>query len=221
VKLKARDDMRDAAASRLYVVGAPATQTSDADLVAAYQGGAEWASRAIWDRFSPFVRRLLARAMGPGQDVEDLVQEVFIRLYRTIPTLRDPSSLRNFMLTIVTRVVQTELRVRWFRRWLGLVDSGEMPDLEAQPADLEGRAAIERFYAILDSLSAKHRSAFVLRHVEGLELTDVASALNVSLATIKRWLQRAVQHVESEARRDPLLARYVSAEGSMVVLHGQ
>lgn len=220
MKLKVRDDMRDGAANRLYVVGSPNAETSDAELVAAYVAGAEWASRAIWDRFSPFVRRVLARAMGPGQDVEDLVQEAFIRLYRQMPTLRDPSSLRNFLLTIVTRVVQTELRVRWFRRWLGLVDSGELPELEAEPPDLEGRAAIERFYVILDGLSPKLRSAFILRHVEGLELTDVAAALSVSLATIKRWLQRAVQHVEAEARRDPLLARYVSTDGSMVVLRG-
>jgi RNA polymerase sigma-70 factor (ECF subfamily) len=58
-------------------------------------------------------------------------------------------------------------------------------------------------------MNAEARMAFVLRHVEGLELTEVAAALDVSLATAKRRLQHADKRLRAAAERDPLLANYV------------
>lgn len=209
---------------RLYLVppcvpSVPSTRT-DAELVSAFLRNAPGAPADIWERYYPFVRRVLFRSMGPGHDVDDLIQEVFLRLYRKLPTLRDHGSLKSFVLVITTRVVQTELRVRWLRRWLGLSDDGELPDRAAEAADLEAREALDRFYAILDRLSPKHRSAFVLRYIEGLELADVASAVDVSLATIKRWLPRISKRVFSQAKRDPLLSAYMRSEAPFVVVHG-
>jgi RNA polymerase sigma-70 factor (ECF subfamily) len=213
--------MAEGGGNRLYLVGSePLREAPEAELVAAFVRGDHRASAAIWDRYYPLVRRILARAVGPGQDVEDLVQEVFLRLYRKLETLRDPSSLKSFVLSITTRVIQTELRVRWFRRWLGLFDDGELPDSAAASEDLEAREALDRFYKILDKLSTKHRAAFVLRYVEGLELQDVANALGVSLATIKRWLPRVSKRVFAQAQRDPLLAAYIARGDSVVVVHG-
>jgi RNA polymerase sigma-70 factor (ECF subfamily) len=208
--------------NRLYLVGSePIRDMSDPELVAAFVRGDTRAPAELWDRFYPFVRRVLHRSVGPGQDVEDMVQEVFLRLYRKLPGLRDPASLRSFVLAIATRVVQGELRVRWFRRWLGLFDDGELPDRAAgDVADHEAREALDRFYKILDGMSPKYRAAFVLRYVEGLELVDVAQALGVSLATVKRWLPRVSKRVFSQAQRDPLLAAYISRDGPMVPAHG-
>jgi RNA polymerase sigma-70 factor (ECF subfamily) len=213
--------MPEGTVGHLYLVGPKvADELTDAELVAAFLRGEERASGLVWNRFYPFVRRILFRAVGPGQDVEDLVQEVFLRLYRKLPSLRDPASLKSFILAITSRVVQTELRVRWFRRWLGLFDDGDMPEHAADDTDLDAREALDRFYRILDSLNPKHRAAFVLRFVEGLELVDVAAALGVSLATIKRWLPRIAKRVFSQAQRDPLLAGYVMSANPSVVVHG-
>lgn len=216
--------MPEGAANRLYLVpGAPPQAPralDDGALVQAFLRGEGRASSEIWDRFHPLVRRILFRAVGPGHDVDDLAQEVFLRLYRKLPSLRDPGSLRSFVLAITTRVVQGELRVRWVRRWLGLFDDGEMPERPSDDADLEAREALDRFYRILDRLSPKHRAAFVLRYVEGLELADVADALDVSLATIKRWLPRISKRVFMQAERDPVLAPYLSPDGPLVVVHG-
>ena len=217
------DQNASSGGSRLYLVGSHALQdASDTDVFHAFVRGDLRAPAALWDRFFPLVRRVLARAVGPNQDVDDLAQEVFLRLYRKLPTLRDPGALKAFVLSITTRVILTELRVRWFRRWLGLFDDGELPDsAAADDSDLEAREALNRFYGILDGLNAKHRSAFVLRFVEGLELSDVASALGVSLATIKRWLPRISRRVFSQAQRDPVLAPYIIGHAEAgVVIHG-
>jgi RNA polymerase sigma-70 factor, ECF subfamily len=207
--------------SHLYLVtGSEAGPRRDADLVAGFLRGESAASAEIWQRCYPTVRRIAFRAMGPGQDLDDLIQEVFLRLYRKLPSLRDPSSLRAFALAITLRVVKGEQRMRWLKRWLGLFEDGRVPDRPAEGTDLEAREVLTRFYGILDGLSQKHRMAFVLRYVEGLELTEVAAALKISRATIKRWLPRIVRRVSAQAERDPLLAPYVNKDGSFVVKHG-
>jgi RNA polymerase sigma-70 factor, ECF subfamily len=199
-------------------------EPSDADLVAAYlrDDGGGWAAEAIWRRHAPLVRRMVARAVGPGVVIEDLVQEAFLRLYRKLPGLRDAGALPAFVVTVTTRVIQTELRARWVRRWLGLSASGELPDSAGSGADLEARAALARFYRLLDGLRPKQRTVFVLRHVEGMELTEVAAATGVSLATVKRWLPLIAGRIQRQACGDPLLARYVTARpgaGEMEVGH--
>ena len=182
----------------------------DEDLVAAFLDDRPGASAALWERCYPVVRRIVFRLGGPNLDADDVVQEVFIRLYRKLPDLRDPSSLQSFVLAITVRVVKGQQRLGWMRRWLGLWKDGEPPEGTAEDADLEAREAVARFYDILGRLSPKHRTAFVLRYVEELELGEVAGAIGVSLATVKRWLPRISRRVFSQARHDPMLASYLA-----------
>jgi RNA polymerase sigma-70 factor (ECF subfamily) len=205
--------MPEKGSGRLFLVNDVRAPHTDADLVAGYLRGEEWAAAALWDRFAPLVRRILFRAMGPGHDIEDLVQETFLRLYRKLPGLRETDALKSFVVTIATRVLQTELRSRWFRRWLGLSDDGAVPEQAAPGADLDARAALARFYGLLDRLAPQQRAAFVLRHIEGLELTEVSAALGVSLATIKRWLPRIHRRLHLQAARDPSLRQYLGDTG--------
>jgi RNA polymerase sigma-70 factor (ECF subfamily) len=201
-----------APAGHLRVVGAPDDATrEDVALVAAYLRHDPGASAALWERYYPLVRQVLARAIGPRHDVDDLVQEVFMRLFRKLGSLREPAALRAFVLTITARVVKSELRLRWLRRWLRLEGGDEMPEPAGAGADLDAREALARFYGILDRMGPAPRAAFVLRHVEGLELVDVAAALDVSLATVKRWLGRVAPRVLAQAARDPVLAAYLPA----------
>jgi RNA polymerase sigma-70 factor (ECF subfamily) len=73
-----------------------------------------------------------------------------------------------------------------------------------------GRAALERFYTVLDRLDVRDRTAFALRYIEGMAMNDVAAALGVSLATAKRSLAHAQRRVLLHVERDPLLADYLA-----------
>jgi RNA polymerase sigma-70 factor (ECF subfamily) len=77
--------------------------------------------------------------------------------------------------------------------------------------DVVGRAAVRKLYGILDELDAEARLAFVLRHTQGLELTEIAEALGCSLATAKRRLAKANERVLVRAKRDPDLMEWVEA----------
>jgi RNA polymerase sigma-70 factor (ECF subfamily) len=151
------------------------------------------------------------RAVGPSQDVEDLVQDVFAGFFRNIGTLRDPALLRPFLVGITLRTVRTALRKRRVRRWLRLSDDGSVPEVPSAPGDARTREAVRRLYAILDELSDRARLAFVLRHSEGYELTETATALRVSLATVKRTLALAEAYVNQRASEDDVLSAWVLA----------
>jgi RNA polymerase sigma-70 factor (ECF subfamily) len=194
-------------------VAHPLASADDATLARAAADADPAAAGIVWDRFSALVRGLLRRSLGPNHDVEDQVQEVFLRFFRQVGTLRDPTAVRSFLIGITIRVAGTELRRRRFRRWLFLTDTGALPDEAVVVVDEEAREALARLYVILDRVDDESRLAFVLRHIQGLELTDVAAALGISLATTKRRLAKVVPRVHAMVARDPILAIYLAPGG--------
>jgi RNA polymerase sigma-70 factor (ECF subfamily) len=160
----------------------------------------------VWDRYAPMVRGVLYRCVGPGLDVDDLMQDVFIGFFRNVRSLRNASSLRPFLVGISTRTAISALRKRRVRRWMHLSEDGTVPEVAVSDGDPRTREAVRRLYAILDELGDRDRLAFVLRYAEGQELTEAAAALGVSLATIKRMLHRAETHVQARAKDDDIFA---------------
>jgi RNA polymerase sigma-70 factor, ECF subfamily len=183
----------------------------DAGLVRAILAGDPRAPGALWDRHARLVHRILRRALGQQDEVEDLAQEVFLSLFRRLPTLREPKALPSFLIAITTHVLRHELRRRWVRRCMSL---GTKEDIGVDPRVVhpnpEARQAVSRLYGILDRLGSEERLAFVLRFIEGMELTEVATALGLSLATAKRRLVRARARFDHHVAKDPGLASYLS-----------
>lgn len=184
----------------------------DEDLVGALRAGDPEAPAALWARYSPSVGRVLAKALGPSLDIEDLTQEVFLRVFGRLPSLRDPSALRAFVLAVAMNVLKWELRRRWVGRRVRLSGTGTLPDIESTSADAEARHALQRCYRIFDSLPTKERMAFVLRYMEGMTIDEVAAALEVSISTAKRWVNRGAAKVAEQVTVDPDLCGFFAGE---------
>lgn len=200
--------------THLAVVRAlPLASNDDAELAVAAAEGHPGAAGEVFRRFSGLVRGLLMQSIGPHGDVEDLVQETFMRFFRRAQDLRDPSALRSFMVGIAMRVARGELRKRRVRRLFTLAEPDQVPDQPVEGEDHEAREALRRLYAILDRLDVDARLAFVLRQIQGLELNDVAAALGCSLATAKRRVAKAEARVVYHARRDDTLLAYAERGG--------
>jgi RNA polymerase sigma-70 factor (ECF subfamily) len=179
---------------------------TDAELATLARAKDPRAATLVWDRYASLVRGVLHRTLGPGHDVEDLLQDVFVGFFRNVGALRDASSLRPFLVGIAIRTARTALRKKRVRRWLRLSNDGVLPEVVSTHADARTRETVRRLYAVLDELDDRERLAFVLRHAEGHELTETAALLGVSLATVKRVLARAEAHVTARAREDDLLS---------------
>jgi RNA polymerase sigma-70 factor, ECF subfamily len=185
----------------------------DADLARAFANGESWAARAIWNRHAPMVFRLLERALGPDGEAEDLTQDVFLRTFSSLPTLRDIEALRSFIYSVALRTLKWELRRRRVRRILHLSDTGKLPDLPVRGVDSEARQLLARFYTLLAQLRVNDRTAFVLRYMEGLKLEEISERMGVSLATVKRWVSRASKDVSALVEADRELAALFRERG--------
>jgi RNA polymerase sigma-70 factor, ECF subfamily len=184
---------------------------SDAALANALVVGNPAATRALWDRYVVLVRRLLQRTLV-NDGVDDMVQETFLRVFRRIGSLREPSKLRSFVVGVSMRVAREELRRRRVRKWLRLTPSGELPERRHEGGDGRDRVAVEalaRLDELLTRLDDASRLVFVLRFVEDVPTADIAETLGCSLATAKRRVKRARDKVDRLAALDPLLRGWV------------
>jgi RNA polymerase sigma factor (sigma-70 family) len=183
---------------------------SDTELVAALQADLPWARREIWQRYSGQVRRYLARTLArPTEDVEDLTQEVFLRLFVRRSAIRQPEALREFTMAVAVRVLKWNLRSRWVRRRVHLSEHGDLPEGAADRGpEEETRDALRRCQQILDALGARERIAFGLRVMEEMTIDEVAATMRISPSTAKRLCNRATATIAERMRGDDDLRRY-------------
>jgi len=185
---------------------------SDASLVAALRRGERRAELAAWNRFSPRVDRTLRRLLGPREDStsrEDLLQEVFMRFFKRVDTLREADAVAAFLSGIAVHVVHAELARRRRRSWLRLTATGSPPEVLGPHPDVDAREAVAHYYRQLETLGVKDRSILVARTIEGLTLNEVAAAHGLSVSTTQRRLARATKRMATLVRRDPVLVALI------------
>jgi RNA polymerase sigma-70 factor (ECF subfamily) len=189
----------------------PNSRLSDAELVAAITQGENEALGVIWDRYAGTVRAVLRSSLGYDSDVEDLLQEVFIAFLQGAARLRSADSLRGYLVGVAVRLVMGELRRRRVRRWVTLQPTEELAQAAAPISyDEDAKAAVHALYRLLDGMPARRRLAFVLRHIEGMEVIEAARVLSVSESTIKREARKARKAIELRAERsEPRLWQYM------------
>lgn len=184
----------------------------DAALVLGLLADNPGAKAAFFTRYAPDVERLITHLIGLDRDLADILQEVFVQALASIRSLRDPAALKPWLLRIATHSARRTLRTRTRRAWLRFFvdDDEEARSVPAtQALDLEGRESLRTVYAVLDRIPADERIAFALRYVEGMDLSEVAAACSVSLATTKRRLQRAETRFLRLARSEAALNQWL------------
>jgi RNA polymerase sigma-70 factor (ECF subfamily) len=187
----------------------PTAFQHDAALVGAAVAGDQASARRLFERYGPYVRRIAARLLGMSPDVvADCVHDVFVQVFRNLHKLDKPESLKPWIASVTVNVARKRIRSARRQRWLRFVSPERVPDIAA-PASNEATEALRATYAVLDEIPADERVAFALRFIEGMQLTEMADACDVSLATIKRRLQRAEQRFVEVARSHPELQPWI------------
>jgi RNA polymerase sigma-70 factor (ECF subfamily) len=182
---------------------------SDAELALALLSNQPKAAMLTRQRFAPLVSRIVRKALGPDADVEDVEQDVFLGIFSGIQRLRNPESLRTFVLTVTKRTLGRELRRTTARGRLLVPEAGDSPDPAADLPDPAAHHAYGHLCQLLERLRERDRQAFVLRFAAGMEVEEVAQALGVSYPTARRCFTRAMRRVMAWAVRDPFLCDYL------------
>src|SRR3569623_1894984 len=103
----------------IYLASEDLMQADDATLAAALIAEDLRAPRGAGARFAAMVDWMLKRAFGEPHDIDDMVQDVFLCLFRKLPGLRDPGALRAFVVAISVKAIQYEIRRRRMRARFG------------------------------------------------------------------------------------------------------
>ena len=175
------------------------------------------ADRVLVDRFKRHVLRLLTRTLGPGPDVEDLVQDVFFRVFQRVQKIDPPEALPGYVTSVAVLVAREALRKRKRARWLSFFSSEDLAELASGCGTADVPEDVRTFYEAVAKIPARSQISVTLRYVEGMGLQELADATRVSLATAKRHLQRAEQELlealgEDETRAAPWLRGALGVE---------
>ena len=162
-------------------------------LVERAQRGDEQALSALYHAHSAYIAGVVYRMLGGDADLDDIVQETFIEGYRQLPSIREPSKLRSFLVTIAVRRIHARLSLRYRVTGLARRLFGTSPRV----SDPEDASRVHALYEVLAACGARERVAWVLHRVEGYTLPEVAEQTEVSLATVKRWILRVDKQVEA------------------------
>ena len=165
--------------------------------------GQAWAQREIWFRFAPLVCGLFRRALGSRHDHDDLTQEVFLRVFHRLYALERASAIRGFVYSMAVHVLSEEIRrIRVRHRSVAEHQTPTMPSSSSSPTDFEARETLVCVQRMLDRMRDKHRAAFVLRYVDGMELDEIALGLDVSLPAVKWYLHKALASIHKSVSRE-------------------
>jgi RNA polymerase sigma-70 factor, ECF subfamily len=195
------------------VSGADCRGISDGDLARALIAGAAWATEVTWNRFAPMVYSMAVRTLGSESEAEDVVQEVFYRFFLRAKTLREPDSLRSFVVSFAIRILKWELRRKRARSWLSLAEPEFYTDLASESLDVESRDLLRRFYGLLNRLGPRDRLIFSLRRLESMTVEEVAAAMELSVSTVKRSLDHGTQKLARWMNDDPGMASLLDGKG--------
>jgi RNA polymerase sigma-70 factor (ECF subfamily) len=170
----------------------------------------EWQGRAFATYF-PLVRGLLRKSLGDDVEIEDLVDDVFLRLFERATNIRESRALGSYIVSITLNAARKEIRRRIRGRTLGWMCDDvnvlyEFPGVD----NPEASAAMLRLSELLSELTQSERSAFVARGIDGMQIAEVAEALNTSISTAKRRVQGATTKLKKRLSRDILLSQYVA-----------
>ena len=153
-------------------------------------------------RYAPYVARIGHRLLGRDDEVDDLIQDVFLAAHRGIRGLREAEAIKGWLATVAVRQCRRRLRARRVRTFLHIDSTDDYGQVADESASPEHRAMLAGVYRVLDRLPVNQRLAWTLRYVEGEQLERVAELCNCSLATVKRRIKAAHEAVQREVDHD-------------------
>lgn len=177
--------------------------SEEKSIVARAQAGDMDAFRALYDAYLRRVIAQVGRIMGPGPEVEDVVQKVFIQVHRSLPSFKGDAKFSTWLYRVTWNVTVSHMRRR--------APTVDLPALrqfavsEGQWERLEARDKLRTLHAGIADLPADYREAFVLFELEGKPLKEIAEITGDSINTVASRVRRS---------RERLRALLERAEGS-------
>jgi RNA polymerase sigma-70 factor (ECF subfamily) len=184
------------------------------ELVHRCQSGDAKAFRQLFEAHRRDVARLVFRMLGASPDLEDVVQEVFMQVHRSIGDFRGSARFSTWLYRVAVNVVLMHRRAARSRPRLdqGLAEQ-ELLDHEPLPDDRAAqRSRVRAFYRLLERLSEKKRTVYVLHELEGMAPADIGRIVKAPVLTVRTRLFYARRELAQMLVDEPVLAGLASDE---------
>jgi RNA polymerase sigma-70 factor (ECF subfamily) len=160
----------------------------DEALVTAIRSGRREAEELLYRRHAAAVLGLATRLLRSREEGMDVLQDAFVTAFEKLGELRDPAAFRSWLLRVTASLVHRRFRRTKLLKMLGLGRNGEvaLDDLADPTVAPDARVELRWLDRKLASVDPKERAAWMLRHIDGFALDEVAEACGCSLATAKR-----------------------------------
>ncbi len=171
---------------------------TDGHLIAQIRAGDGNAAAELVDRYYDACWTYALRMTGDRADTEDVVQETFLRALRALDRYEERQRFQAWLFSILTNRCRTRLvQRRRAHRQVNVDGLSSYPDalvtepVEAVDDDLSREALADALQDALRQLGPRYREAFLLKHAEGLEYTQMAEITGVSVSALKMRVKRA------------------------------
>jgi RNA polymerase sigma-70 factor (ECF subfamily) len=181
--------------------------STEEDLVARCRAGDSGAFREVFITHRADVARLLGRMVGRRADLEDLLQEVFVQVHRSLSSFRSESRLSTWIYRVAVNVALMHRRSAKSRPVVVATQEPVLLDDAAPPDEqLVRRRRVEALYRLLDRVSDKKRTVYVLHELEGMSPNEISKVVGAPVLTVRTRLFYARREVLAMLREEPALA---------------
>ena len=180
----------------------------DLDILNDLRNGRESAFRSLVERYQGLVLNCVFRFVREKETAQDLTQDVFLEVYRSLPAFRGEAQLSTWIYRIAVARSLNHLKAMKRKKRFAFVTSlfGDGPDhvevtagaSEDPGAVLENKERARVLDAALNTLPESQRVAFTLSKVEGMSYQEIALVLNVSVSSVESLIHRARVRLRSE-----------------------
>jgi RNA polymerase sigma-70 factor, ECF subfamily len=165
--------------------------TATGKLVALCQKGERSAQADFYQKYRHEVARTVHKVLGPDADLEDVVQDVFVEVFRSIEKYKGDAKITTWLYRVCVNVALQKIR-RHKRRPEGhAAPETELPTHETPLRALERKESARVVYDILDTLPVKKRMVFILHEIMGLDAKEISGVVDANVLTVRTRLHYA------------------------------
>ena len=172
------------------------TEPSDQDLIAAINSGDQSAFETLYYRYRDWVVALAFRFTGDTELALDVLQEAFLYFVKKFPGFRLTSQLKTFLYPAVRNLSIAARR----QRDRFSADAASSAALEQLPNESSANPPDDTVQAVLNTIPSEQREVLLLRFVDGLDLKEIAAALEIPLGTVKSRLHNSLEKLRQDTR---------------------
>ena len=164
---------------------------SEKILVEKAKGGDSSAFEKLYDLYATKVYNTALRMTRNAEDALDLSQEIFIRVYKSLPFFKGDSSFSTWLYSIASNACIDFTRKETKKKHDSVDEALQLPDVKTPESELETRQLREDIANAISSLPPNLREVIVLREINGLSYAEIADALDIEEGTVKSRISRA------------------------------